>query len=145
MQIRFGKWEEILNEPIPDEKVYAVCNLMARYARGTRNAKRHRNSMMLQKLHDFTIVLKRVHAYHLIFLSHTEIQSSLFAGIAFASTNRVAEAEAEQKLMVAQSTNDALKGRVLHNNPIVADSGPALFPVAREMLAGEVRRRRDCS
>jgi tetratricopeptide (TPR) repeat protein len=65
-------------------------------------------------------------------------------GVAYASTGRVAEAEAEQKLFKEALTNPNLAGRVLHNNPMYQDpaTGPSLLCVSDAILDGEIAYRR---
>ena len=66
-------------------------------------------------------------------------------GIAYASTNRVKEAEQEQELFLQARLSPDLtaEGRVNYNSPYYADDGtPCILGVAEKMLDGEIAYRK---
>ena len=64
-------------------------------------------------------------------------------GIAFASTNRVQEAEAEAELFMKARAAPALEGRLMHNNLMWKDDNtPSVLGVAEFMLKGEIAYRK---
>mmetsp|Transcript_4715 Transcript_4715/g.13207 ORF Transcript_4715/g.13207 Transcript_4715/m.13207 type:complete len:557 (+) Transcript_4715:66-1736(+) len=96
--IRFGKWEELLAEPVPeDPSIYPVSVATAYYARG----------------------------------------------IAYASTNRVKEAEEMRILFHESLKNPKLEGVLLHNVPFTPTDGKVgASEVASKMLDGEIAYRK---
>jgi tetratricopeptide (TPR) repeat protein len=98
VMIRFGKWDDILAEPLREDRaVFPAAIATQHYARG----------------------------------------------IAFAAKGQVAEAEAEQTKFVEALSNEALAGRVLHNNAMYdASGGPCILEVNRALLAGEIEYRK---
>jgi len=65
-------------------------------------------------------------------------------GVAYASKNMLAEAEAEQAAFKEALTNPALAGRKLHNNKMYQDpaDGPCILLVNGAVLDGEIEYRR---
>ena len=89
--IRFGKWQEILDQPLPDDpELYCVTTAMMRYARA----------------------------------------------VAYASTQRVAEAEKEREAFLA-ARDRVPESRMLFNNTCLD-----ILAVAEAMMTGEVEYRR---
>jgi tetratricopeptide (TPR) repeat protein len=98
VMIRFGKWDDIVAEPLrTDTAVFPAAIATQHYARG----------------------------------------------IAYAAKGMVTEAEAEQEKFVAALANEALAGRVLHNNAMYdASGGPCILEVQRALLSGEIEYRK---
>lgn len=66
-------------------------------------------------------------------------------GLAYAAKGMVEEAEEEQRQFEKSIANPALVGRVMHNNPMVADGdSPSILKVSEAMLAGEIEYRKAC-